>query len=59
MKKEFNDFWPEHDDQKWAMGQDCIYEMMEINGMLCVAVESGPIFITREQARKFFNFTDT
>ena len=58
MKKEFNDFYPDRNDQEWVMGQDCIYQMFPINGMMCIATEEGPIYITREQARKFFGFTN-
>lgn len=56
LRKEFNDFYPERDDQKWAMGQDCVYEMFESNGMMVIALEEGPVYICREQARKFFKF---
>ena len=33
-------------------------EVWNINGSMCIAVDDDPIYITKEQAKAFFNLTE-
>lgn len=57
----FSDHYPNHDPEKWVMAQgktDFLIPVVRSEGMMVIMSDDAAIYVTKDQAMKFFNLAD-